>query len=164
MGLEGNEVERWNNFVNMLEINFINFDEEDQDKLIWTRNSTNGDYTTKKGYEMAILDQTEGHKAWCWGVLWASNCPLKTTLTFWLEIYDKSLTWKNLRKRGFQGPGFCSLCKSGEELTSHLFGSCTYAGQVWNNASHAISQERMDTMEGNLEQRAKTWWEKEVTV
>ena len=127
MGLKGNEVESWNNFVNLLEINSINLDEEDQDKLIWTRNSTNGDYTAKRGYEMAILDQTKGHKAWWWGVLWASNFPLKTTLTFWLAIKNKLLTWEKLRKRGFQGIGFCSLCKSGEELTSHLFGSCTYA-------------------------------------
>ena len=64
MGMEGNEVESQNNFVNLLEINFINFDEEDHDKLIWIRNSTNGDYTAKKGYEMEIFYQTEGHKAW----------------------------------------------------------------------------------------------------
>ena len=29
MGLEGNEVESWNNFVNLMEINFINLNEED---------------------------------------------------------------------------------------------------------------------------------------
>ena len=97
-----------------MEINFISLDEEDQDKLIWTRNSTNWDYTTKKGYEMEILDQTKGHKAWWWGVLWESNYPMKTTLTFWLAIKNKLLTWENLRKRGFQGIGFCSLCKLGE--------------------------------------------------
>ena len=71
MGMEGDEVERWNNFVHLLEINFVNLDEKEQDKLIWTRNSTNGDYIAKKGYEMAILDQTEGHKSWWWGVLWS---------------------------------------------------------------------------------------------
>ena len=74
------------------------------------------------------------------------------------------MTWENLRKRTFHGTRYCSLCKSGEEHTSHLFGSCTYVGQVWNNASHAISQERMDSMEGNLEQRAKTRWEKKAAV
>ena len=63
--------------MNLLEINFISLDEDDQDKLIWTRNSTNWDYTTKHGSEMVILEQTKGHKAWWWGVLWESNYPLK---------------------------------------------------------------------------------------
>ena len=95
-------------------------------------------------------------------VLWESNYPLKITLTFWLAINNKLLTWENLRKRGFQGIGFCSLCKLGEELTSHLFGSCTYAGQVWNNAAQDITQARMDNTKGDWEQRAKDWWANEA--
>ena len=82
MDLVGDEIERWDNYVHLLETNFINLIEEDQDKLIWTRNSANGDYTTKKGYEIAILEQFEGHKAWWWGVLWETNRPLKAKLTF----------------------------------------------------------------------------------
>ena len=55
MRMEGDDVKIWNNFVHMLEINFVNLDEEEHDRLIWTRNSTNGDYTTHKGYEMTII-------------------------------------------------------------------------------------------------------------
>ena len=47
MGLVGDEIEKWDSYVHLLETNFINLNEEDQDKLIWTRNSTNGEYTAK---------------------------------------------------------------------------------------------------------------------
>ena len=77
------------------------------------------------------------------GGLWASNIPLKTILTFWFAINNKLLSWENLRKRGFQGLCICILCKSGEELTSHLFGLCPYAGKVWTNALRAITHGRI---------------------
>ena len=115
--MEGDDAERWSRYVNLLEINFVNLDEDEQDKLIWTRNVIDGDYTAKKGYEVAILEQFEGEKSWWWEGLWASNSPLKTILTFWLEMNNKLLNWENLRKRGFQGPSMCILCKSREEFT-----------------------------------------------
>ena len=61
--MEGDVVERWNNYLNMLEIKFVYLDEDDQDKLIWTKNAINGDYTAKKGYEVAIMDLFEGEKS-----------------------------------------------------------------------------------------------------
>ena len=41
--MEGGDAERWNRYVNLLEINFVYLDEDDQDKLIWIRNAINGD-------------------------------------------------------------------------------------------------------------------------
>ena len=43
LGMEGDVAESWNSYVHLWEINFVNLDEEEQDKLIWTRNSINGD-------------------------------------------------------------------------------------------------------------------------
>ena len=82
----------------------------------------------QKGYEVAITEQLIGEKSWWWKGLWECNIPLKIILTFWLAINNKILTWENLRKRGFQGLGICILYKKDDELTSHLFGTCTYAG------------------------------------
>ena len=107
---------------------------------------------------MAILEQFEGEKSWWWQGFWDSNSPLKTILTFWLAINNRLLTWENLRKRCFQGLGFCILCKKEEELTSHLFGTCPYAGQLWTDASNAICQGRMISLEGTWEQETKDWW------
>ena len=64
--MEGYFVEIWNNYLNLLEINFVYLDEDDQDKLIWTKNGINGDYIAKKGYEVAIIEQCEGEKYWWW--------------------------------------------------------------------------------------------------
>ena len=96
------------------------------------------------------------------GVLWASNSPLKTKLTFWLEANNKFLTWENLRKKGFQGPGLCPQCKSENESTSHLFGSCSFAGHVWNNATRTLTQTRLNIAVGSWVQRAKEWWGNEA--
>ena len=112
LGMEGDDAESWNSFVHLLEINFINLGEEKHDRLIWTMNSTNGDYTTKEGYEMEIIDQIEGDKYWWWTFLCASKRCFKNTLTFWLAINNKLLTWENMRTRGFQGSGLFFLCKS----------------------------------------------------
>ena len=91
------------------------------------KNAEDGDFTAKKGYEVAIMEQFNGDKSWWWKGLWECNSPLKTILTFWLEINNKLLTWENPRKSGFQGPGICILCKKDDGLSSRLFGTCTYA-------------------------------------
>ena len=57
--------------------------------------------------------------------------PLKTIITFCLEMNNKLLTWKKLRKRGFQGPSICILSKSSDEQSLHLSSCCPYAGDVW---------------------------------
>ena len=126
-----------------MESSFVSLDEDTHEKLIWTRNEIDGHYTTKKGYEVAIMEQFEGEKPWWWHDLWYSNSLLKTILTFWLDINNKLLTWENLRKRGLQGLGLCILCKKYDELTSHLLGTYPYAGQVWTEASRKLSQGRM---------------------
>ena len=54
--MEGEDAERWNNYVNNLEKNFVYLDEYETNKLIWTRNAINGDDATKKGYEVEIMD------------------------------------------------------------------------------------------------------------
>ena len=142
----------------MLESNYVCLDEDTQDKPIWTRNAADGDYTAKKGYEIAITEQFDGEKSWWWQGLWKTECPLKTILTFWLAINNRLLTWENLRKRGIQGPGFCILCKQDDELTSRLFGTCSYAGKVWTDVTRSLSQGRMRILEGTWEQRTKGWW------
>lgn len=57
--------------------------------------------------------------------------PLKLKCFTWLVYFDKILTWNNLLKRGFVGPGVCSLCFNDEESADHLFGTCSYFLRVW---------------------------------
>jgi len=57
---------------------------------------------------------------------------LKVKLFVWLALEGKILTWDTLQKRGWTGPGHCSLCKSDCESVSHIFIACPFAISVWN--------------------------------
>ncbi|CAL1355220.1 unnamed protein product [Linum trigynum] len=50
----------------------------------------------------------------------------------WMVFYKKILTLDNLKKRGFNLPNRCALCKDEEESVNHLFVSCTFANETWN--------------------------------
>ena len=47
--LEGDEVECWQGYIKLLESNYVCLEEDTQDKLIWTRNAEDEDFTAKKG-------------------------------------------------------------------------------------------------------------------
>lgn len=48
-------------------------------------------------------------------------------LFLWLVSKDKNLTWSNLQKRGWQGPGMCFLYGKEEEDNLHMFYFCPFA-------------------------------------
>jgi ribonuclease HI len=56
---------------------------------------------------------------------------LKLKLFIWLLAENKILTWKNLQKRGWKGPGICILCKTNRESSNHLFVNCAFTLAVW---------------------------------
>ena len=141
LSLSGGEAEECNSYVNMLVAIFFHLDEGYPDKLIWTKNAVNGDFSSNKGYEEAILDQFDKDKCWWWNKLWENNIPLKTILTFWLAMNNILLTWENMRKQGFQGHSLCVLCKSNEEHSSHLFNYCPYVGDIWTTAAKTFTQD-----------------------
>ena len=49
----------------------------------------------------------------------------------WLVFNDKTLTWELLQKRGYKGPGRCSLCLRNTDGTHHLFCDCSYFDNLW---------------------------------
>ena len=62
--LEGEEAKYCKEYIKLLESNCVCLDEDTQDKLIWTRNAEDRDFTAKKGYEVAIMEQFGGEKSW----------------------------------------------------------------------------------------------------
>jgi ribonuclease HI len=42
------------------------------------------------------------------------------------------LTWEALRRRGWEGPGICILCKLASEDVNHLLVHCVFSREVWN--------------------------------
>ena len=111
---------------------------------------------------MSFEEHTGRENQWWWKRLWKIQCPLKTIITMWLAFSNKLLTWEMLEKRGFEGPGLCSLCRSSNETSSHLFALCPYAGNVWMGVVGKLSAGRTHERESaTLEERSKTWWHDE---
>lgn len=71
--------------------------------------------------------------------LWKVTCPLKTILFSWLLFRNRNLTWEVLQKKGWQGPGRCSLCQNAEESNFHMFFQCPVSQQIWYELSPWIS-------------------------
>lgn len=46
-------------------------------------------------------------------------------------MHGKILTQDNLKRRGFQLPNRCILCKVEEESIDHLFIHCPFARHLW---------------------------------
>eukprot|EP00253_Pinus_taeda_P014556 PITA_14556 len=67
--------------------------------------------------------------------LWKAACPLKMVLFSWLLFWNRNLTWEVLQKKGWQGPGRCTLCSSADETNHHLFFQCQASLQIWYDLS-----------------------------
>jgi hypothetical protein len=67
---------------------------------------------------------------------------VKIKLFCWLIAENKILTWKNLQKRGWKGPGMCSLCKAHRESTKHLFLNCPFTRLVWDELKKSMNLEK----------------------
>lgn len=81
---------------------------------------------------------------------WKSGCVSKSIFFSWLVFQKKNLSWENLRKRGWQGPSLCPVCRTEEERNCHMFLLCVRSQQLWQaleihygfpHASHTSIQE-----------------------
>ena len=61
-------------------------------------------------------------------------------------------------RRGFNGPGYCALCRAGSETISHLFLHCTYAGTVWKQVTNKLDPATTTVEDESMEHRVKKWW------
>jgi len=82
LGLEGELVEEWNHYIELLLTNFISLDEEILDE-----------YITELGYKACREAMHVGPKKWWWGYLWKFNSPLKYKITLWMALNNKFWTW-----------------------------------------------------------------------
>ena len=110
LGLEEGPREEWEEYVTMLKSNFIHLEETREDKLVWTKNPVNGDFTAKLGYKTWAEEKFQGETKEWWKQLWKAKGPLKAKITLWQSLNNKILTWDNLQKRGWNGPNRCTLC------------------------------------------------------
>lgn len=62
---------------------------------------------------------------------WKWPIQLKIKLFVWLAAKDKVLTWESLQRKGWQGPGLCTLCNCSSETINHLLIHCAFMKSVW---------------------------------
>jgi ribonuclease HI len=130
LNLDGRWASEWNRFSTALKSVGISLTEE-PDSLLWTGGDGSGLLTVKNLYEALFSHfRPESfsswlHQIWCWKV------PLKFKLFAWLAGKDKVLTWESLRRRGWEGPGICPLCRHTQEDIHHLLIHCDFSREVW---------------------------------
>eukprot|EP00253_Pinus_taeda_P020626 PITA_20626 len=101
----------------------------EDDKLRWGPKG-NGEFTLKEA--RSIIEQVEHPDTVPWAdKIWDNFQWPKIRTFLWLLMQKKTLTWENLRRKGFQGPSICHMCLQEEETMNHLFNSCEWASQLW---------------------------------
>ena len=91
----------------------------------------NGAYKVNDGYRMAVDRQNNIGIDRKWSKVWCKDGLSKVNVFYWILAHRKTLTTKNLRKRGVVGPMRCILCKNAEESLEHLFIDCKFSQEVW---------------------------------
>jgi hypothetical protein len=135
--LEGDLALEWEKYKNILISSGIHL-QDHPDVLLWTGGDNSGQLMVKNVYN-AVATKLWNLKVGGWRrKLWKWDCPLKIKLFTWLVAENKILTWKNLQKRGWVGPGICFLCKGKRETGKHLFVNCPFTISVWNMVKIAL--------------------------
>jgi hypothetical protein len=99
--------------------------EEGQEILCWGHSMT-GTFTIKEAYHLKSQFQLLP-KYPIWHIIWKSNLWPKVSTFLWLLEQNRSLSWDNLRKKGFIGPSTCPLCMQQEESLDNLMNQCPFS-------------------------------------
>jgi ribonuclease HI len=109
---------------------------EGNDILRWGHRPQ-GTFSTQEAYLLKTVKDPIPNSS-PWQKLWDLKHWPKITLFLWLVLHSSTLTWDNLKKRGFVGPSICALCGQAEETLNHLFNTCPFTAQVWDQAAQVM--------------------------
>lgn len=131
LALVGPWADDWNRFTSDLKRAGISLTNE-PDSLWWTGGVASGLHSVKNIYEALTSLHGPGSDPSWFNQIWRWQVPLKYKLFVWLAGKGKILTWDKLRRRGWEGPGFCSLCRHAQEDIHHLLIHCDFSRKVWH--------------------------------
>jgi hypothetical protein len=130
--LVGNQALEWNRYTASLGQAGVTLQQTKKDKLLWNGGDSSGEISVRNCYK-AILSLLSLPNLHGWKLkLWKWNLQLKIILFFRLAADQNILTWDNLLKKGWVGPGFCYLCRAAAEDNAHLFIHCHFTKAIWN--------------------------------
>jgi hypothetical protein len=101
-----------------------------KDKRGW--GSPTGNYTASAGYKAVLNIPWVPPNPGPWKALWLFPSIPKVDHFAWALTHNSILTYNNLKKRGWEGPSRCPLCRDHEETPEHLLFECGYSKEVWS--------------------------------
>eukprot|EP00253_Pinus_taeda_P022450 PITA_22450 len=132
LGLPVDIAIQWNHIRTRLR-NCGIFRSAEQDCLMWRNAKGMSSIHVKDVYQDLIgLKQSQLRPSFP-HIFWKSSCPTKMVLFTWLSFHNRNLSWENIRKRGWQGPGVFPICSSAKENNFHLFLNCKKSQQLWKS-------------------------------
>jgi len=134
------EEEQLSNLNNLLLS--VSPEQDNQDKWVWSFDNS-GCYSSKSAYQRLVYTQspyqtsnTDLEEAL--KVVWKSLAPSKVNIFTWQLFLGRIPTKYNLVRRNLAhllSDQLCVLCSVQEENCSHLFLSCNFTGQLWQDIS-----------------------------
>ena len=135
-----------------------------EDTLSW-RESGTGCFSVSslyRSYRRASSDP------FLWCIIWRSWAPVRVSFFAREASWNRVLTTDQLKRRGWNMPNRCFLCKEEEETNDLLFLFCNKASMLWNLIFSLFSAQWVlhSTVRGNLlgwngafvgKRRAKAW-------
>jgi hypothetical protein len=100
-----------------------------KDKRGW--GSPTGNYTASAGYKAALNIPWVPSNPGPWKAIWNFPSIPKIDHFAWTLTHNSILTFDNLKKRGWEGPSRCPLCRIQEETPEHLLLECEFSKEVW---------------------------------
>lgn len=94
-----------------------------QDDAVWKMDEK-GFFTVSSAYRIL---QKGPHISSSIHRIWKFRVPPRFKTFAWLLIHNRLLTTDNLRKRGYNLPGICYMCRANDETIQHLFNECQQA-------------------------------------
>ena len=97
--------------------------------------SRDGNYSTKRAYELLTEDSLESQQFQqerkIWTAIWKAHVPLRIINFVWKLLHDSLSTMTTLHSRGISNDVTCPLCNVEEETPTHLFLFCSFSRACW---------------------------------
>ena len=119
------EIDEVQNFINLISRKKINRLETDR---LLSKGDKNGIFSIKANFKLL---ENGNLKSIPLKVLWNGCVPPKVCFFTWEAWWGKALTIEQLKKRGYQIPSRCPLCKKVEEDLDHLLIHCPTVRGMW---------------------------------
>ncbi|XVE86623.1 hypothetical protein DITRI_Ditri18aG0048900 [Diplodiscus trichospermus] len=132
-----------------------------EDTYVW-HYTTNGCYTVKSGYHIAlnlITNATALSLPGRWPKLWNLQMPAKAKKFLWRLCRGCLPTKEALRLRGVQVPLTCSMCSCNIEDLWHLFYACPFAKACFKEANILNLVDSQAHISNNMAELVFNVWE-----